>query len=167
MREKAVALAREELRDLTVPDRLEVALRGAEVAMAQAKVDNALKDLTGASVVAPFDGIISKVNMDVDENVNDESRVLEILDPRFVEVDGLVDALDVRLVELGAEAKVTIATLPGQEFVGEVSKLAENPRTERGVVTHPIRIAVHLPVGEEVPFRLSAATAVIFSGDPR
>ncbi len=104
--------------------------------------------------------------MDVGENVNDESRVLAILDPTVVEVDGLVDALQVRFVELGSKAKVRIATLPGQEFLGEVSRLAENPRTERGVVTHPIRISVLLPDGVEVPTQLSAATAVL-TGDSR
>ena len=113
-----------------------------------------------------MDGIISQVDMEVDENVNDESRVLAILDPTVVKVDGLVDGLEVRFVELGGKAKVRIATLPGQVFLAEVSRLAENPRTERGVVTHPIRIAVLLPDGVEVPIQLSAATAVLI-GDSR
>ena len=163
VREKAVVLAREKLRDLMGPDRFEVALKGAEVAAAQAKVEDASEDLTGASIVAPFAGIISLVNADLEDNVNKESRVLEILDPTVVEVDGLVDALDVRFLKLGTQAKVRIASLPGQEFVGEVSRLAQNPRTERGVVTHPIRVAVLLPEGGEVPIRLSSAIAVLIS----
>jgi hypothetical protein len=76
-------------------------------------------------------------------------------------VAGLVDAIDIQFVEEGARARVTIGSLPGEEFEGTVISVAEEPRTERGVVSYPVRIAVDLPAGFEVPVRLSAVTTVI------
>jgi len=161
VREKAVALARKNLEDLVAPDSFDVALRQANVTAAQARVDDALEELEGATVRAPWDGIVSRVNIAVEDNVNDKSRVLEIIDPREVEVDGLVDAVDFRFVEEGATVSVTISSLPGEEFPGRVIRIAEEPRTERGVVSYPVRIAVDLPEGLEVPVRLSAVSATV------
>ena len=161
VREKEVALARERLDDLIGPDPFDVALREAEVAAAQARVDDALEELEGATIRAPVDGLISLVNVEVEDNVNDESRAVEIIDPTQVEVTGLVDAIDIQFVEEGARARVTIGSLPGEEFEGTVISVAEEPRTERGVVSYPVQIAVDLPAGFEVPVRLSAVTTVI------
>ena len=47
----------------------------------------------------------------------------------------------------GAKSKVRIASLPGLEFEGSVSQVADEPRTERGVVSYPVRIKVDLPEG--------------------
>jgi multidrug efflux pump subunit AcrA (membrane-fusion protein) len=161
VREKEVALARERLDDLIDPDPFDVALRESEVAAAQARVDDAREELEGATIRAPVDGTISLVNVEVEDDVNDESRALEIIDPGQVEVAGLVDAIDIQFVEEGATARVTIASLPGEEFEGTVTSVAEEPRTERGVVSYPVQIAIDLPAGLEIPVRLSAVTTVI------
>jgi hypothetical protein len=84
-------------------------------------------------------------------------------------VAGLIGAIDFRFVEKRARARVTIGSLPGEEFEGTVTRVAEEPRTERGVVSYPVRIAVDLPEGFEVPVRLSPVTTVILyegSGGP-
>jgi multidrug resistance efflux pump len=161
VREKEVALARERLEDLIGPDPFNVALREAEVAAAQARVDDASDELEGATIRAPRDGMIALVNAEVEDDVDVESRVLEIVDPTEVEVAGLVDAIDIQFVEEGAKARVIIGSLPGEEFEGTVISVDREPRTERGVVSYPVRIAVDLPEGSEVPVQLSAVTAVI------
>jgi HlyD family secretion protein len=146
---------------LVDPDPLDVALQEARVARAQARVDDALEDLEGAMVRAPFDGVVSLLNAEVDDIVNDESRVLEIVSPGSVEVDGLIDATNLQFIKEGARAEVTIASVPGQEFEGTVSSLAKEPRTERRVVSYPIRIQVNVPPGVEVPLGLSQVTSVV------
>ena len=161
VREKAVALAQERLNDLIDPDPSDVALQEAKVAHAQARVDDALEELEGASVRAPFDGLVSLLNVEVDDIVNDESRVLEIVAPGSVEVDGLIDATNLRFIKEGARARITIASLPGQEFEGTVTRVAEEPRTERGVLSYPVKIRVDVPPGVEVPIGLSQVTSIV------
>jgi HlyD family secretion protein len=146
---------------LVDPDPLDVALQEARVARAQARVDDALEDLEGAMVRAPFDGVVSLLNAEVDDIVNDESRVLEIVSPGSVEVDGLIDATNLQFIKEGARAKVSIASLPGQGFEGTVTWVAEEPRKERGVVSYPVRIQVDVPPGVEVPVGLGQVTSVV------
>lgn len=167
VREKAVVLAQERLNDLEGPDSFDIAVKDAGVAAARAKVDDALEGLEGATVRAPFDGVISLVNVEADDDVNDKSRVLEIIDPTRIEVDGLVDAIDVQHVQEGGAARISIASLPEQKFAGTVTRLAEEPRTERGVVSYPVRIQVDLPEGLEAPIRLSAVTVAIVYEESR
>jgi hypothetical protein len=59
----------------------------------------------------------------------------------------VIDAIDIAFVNEGAKSKVRIASLPGLEFEGSVSQVADEPRTERGVVSYPVRIKVDLPEG--------------------
>jgi len=162
VREKDVAEDLEELADLIEgPDPFLVKLRQTEVVSAQAKIDDLIEELAGSVVTAPFQGIISMVNAEVDDNVNKRSRVLEIIDPTVVYVDGTVDATDLRFVAEESRATVTIDTLPGLAFSGLVVFLAENPRTERGVVTYAVRIQVDLPPGTEVPISPSGVSVIV------
>ena len=87
---------------------------------------------------------VSLVNLEIDDPVNDESRVMEIIDPRQVEVAGLVDAIDLPFVRAQALARLRIDSLPGRELFGVVTTVGENPRTERGWVSYSIDIAVEL-----------------------
>ena len=161
VREKEVALAQEGLKDLIDPDSLEVSLQQAKVSRAQARMNNALEDLEGAVVKAPFDGVVSLVNAEPDDIVNDESRVMEVVSPGLVEVAGLIDATDIQFIKEGAKARVSIASLPGQELEGTVTRIAEEPRTERGVVSYAVWIQVDVPPAVEVPVRLSQVTSVV------
>ena len=166
VREKAVDLAREKLGDLEGPDPFEVAVKEAGVLAAQAKTDDARKKLEGATLRAPFAGVVSLVNVSVEDLVSDESRVLEVVDPAQVEVDGLVDATEVQRVSAGATARVSIASMPGEELVGTVLGVAEEPRTERGVVSYLVRIKVALPEDQAAPVRLSPVNVVIIHRGP-
>ena len=162
IREQALKVVQEKLNDLLDgPDKFDVAVKEAAVAAAQAQVDDARENFEGATIRSPLTGVVYLVNVAVDDKVNDQSRVMEIVDLTKLEVDGLVDAIDIALVKEGDKANITIASLPGQRFEGVVVQVAEEPRTERGVVSYPVRIAVTVPEGVEVPARLSAVTSTI------
>ena len=76
-REIAVALAREELNDLIDgPDRFDVDVKTATLKSKEAILEDAISNLDGANVIAPFDGIISIVNVDVEDKVTSDSLVL-------------------------------------------------------------------------------------------
>jgi len=168
LRQKDAAQKREAFIDLTDgPDLFQVALKTAEVAAALAKVEDAREDLLGSTLRAPFDGRVSLVNLEIDDPVNDESRVMEIIDPRQVEVAGLVDAIDLPFVQVQAQARLQIGSLPGRDLFGVVTTVGENPRTERGVVSYSVDIAVQLPSDVVMPIDPSSVTVVVvFEGPP-
>jgi multidrug efflux pump subunit AcrA (membrane-fusion protein) len=161
VQEKEVALAQEHLDDLVNPDPSDVDLQKARVTHARARLDDVLEDLRGGVVLAPFDGVVALLNVEVDEIVNDESRVIEVVAPGSIEVEGLIDETHRQSVKEGTRAKVTINSAPGQEFEGRVSWVSEEPRTERGVVRFPVKIQVNVPPGFEVPVALSQLTSVV------
>jgi multidrug efflux pump subunit AcrA (membrane-fusion protein) len=167
VRQKVLSVAQEKLAELTDgPELLDVAVKEAAAAAAQAAVDDAREELAGATVRAPFAGIIFLVNVATEDRVNDESRVIELIDPTELEVDGLLNAIDLPCVAEGDASKINIASVPGREFEGTVLRVAEEPRTERGVVSYPVRIKVDLPAGVAVPANLSAVTSTItYRGD--
>ena len=163
--EKQIATRRAEIEQLfEEPDALQllqIESLEAGIILSIERMEDIREDMEETLLHAPFDGVIFLMNLEVDDRVNKYSRVMELLDPRVVVVEGLIDAADAPLVTLGAAARVGIGSLPGQELTGTVTVVGQEPSTQRGIVSYPISIQVDLPAGTEVPPRLSAVTSVI------
>ena len=159
--QEGVAGWRATLQDLFKVDSLEVAVLEARDATAEARLEDIIEDLKGATLRAPIAGIVSLVNVEVDDRVTDESRVMILVDPTVVEVAGIVDASQVRLVQPGAEARITIASVPGQQLRGNITSVAGEPRTERGVVNYVVAVQVNLPPGVKVPLGPTAVSVLV------
>ncbi len=145
------------------PEPFLVNAKEADVKKAQENLSEAQEDLEGATIRAPFDGIVSQINVEVDDEVNNETRAIELIDPSRVEVDGVVDAVDINRLEVGSKARIAIASLRGEEFEGIVTVIGETPRTERGSLNFPVKIRVQIPQGVEVPTRLTVVKTVILT----
>ncbi len=162
LREAEIAARQSQIADLNAaPDPLQIAALEAGIIVNLERMDDILEDLEKAELRAPFDGIVYLVNAEADDRVNEDSRILEILDPREVEIAGLVDANDIPLVRVGSAARVSIAALPGRELTATVTAVADEPGTERGIISYPVTLQVNLPAGVELPPRLSNVTSVI------
>ena len=159
--QQGVANWRAALQDLFEVDSLEVALLEAQDDTAKARLEDLMNDLQGAALRAPFAGIVSLVNVEVDDHVSDESWVLTLVDPTIVVVTGLVDATQARFVEEGADASIVIASLPSETLAGVVSSVAGEPRTERGVVSYAVTIQVDLPPGVEAPLSPTLVSVLV------
>ena len=148
---------------MAVQERLpmEVDLLQANVALSQEVAKDALEDYEGAILRAPFDGVISLVNVEPDDEVTRDSRIIEIVDPTALEVASFVDAANANLISTGDRAEVTIDNLPGDIFPSAVSFVSDKPRTERGIVSFPITITVDVPAGADIPVGLSSVSVVI------
>jgi multidrug efflux pump subunit AcrA (membrane-fusion protein) len=110
-------------------------VRQAELAVRQAQID-----LEGATLLAPFDGVISTLTGNVGETA--PTNMITILDPREVRVDITVDESDVAKLALGNQALVTFDAVPNRPYVGRVIAVAPAGTTTQGVVTYPISLAI-------------------------
>ena len=142
-----------------------IATTEAELGLAQATLAEAQEALEGATIVSPLDGIVSLVNVEVDDLVGDELTVISVVSTDIVEIDGVIDAAGRPFVSEGASAVVSIESVGDAQFVGEVSFVGEEARTERGIVSYAVRISVDVPAGVSVPVSLSPVTAVIRAND--
>ncbi len=146
---------------LVGPDALDVSLREADVSSATASLEAAVQRLEDAVIVAPWDGLVSLLNVEEGDQVNGATTILEVVDPTVVEVDGIVDEIDVLFVQPGARASITMDAIPGEALSGQVSEVATESINQQGVVSYPLRIRVQTPQGVLLPEGLSAVAQVI------
>ena len=99
--------------------------------------------------------------MVTDDNVSEDSRAVEIVDPSVVEVDGVVNAVEIESVREGARAVVSIDSLNGRVLEGVVTFVESETRTERGVVSFAVTIRADVPDGVRLPVNLSGVSSVI------
>ena len=158
--------AEEDLAELLADaDPLDVALREADLASAVAALEEATQHLEEAVVRAPWDGVVSAVDVESGQTVNRNTPILEIVDPSVIEVGGIVDEIDVLFIQRGAQASVTMDALAGQVLSGTVSEIATQGTSNQGVVNYPLRIQVEAPAGLDLPEGLSAVAGVVIRED--
>ncbi|MDE2765030.1 MAG: biotin/lipoyl-binding protein, partial [Chloroflexota bacterium] len=76
------------------PDALEVSIAQADVALALLDVQDSAELLEGAVLVASISGVVNEVAVESGDALGATGRVLEIVDPSIVEVEGTVDEID-------------------------------------------------------------------------
>ena len=159
--------AEESLADLgEPPDPLLLALRQAELTTARVAVETATERLSGLSLTAPIEGIVSEITAEVGDSVNPGTSILTIVDPTVIEMEGAVDEIDVLYVQLGAEANVTMDALPGQVLPGTVSYIASDAISQQGVVTYDVSVRVVPPLGIELRSGLTAIAELLLRSEP-
>ena len=157
-----LAQAVKDLADLfDPPDPLEMALLQSRLVTARIALDAAESRLESAVVVAPWSGLVASVNVEKGDEITLNSRVVEIVDPRDVEVDGIIDEIDVLSVQVGDQASVSMDALPGEFLTGVVSSIDAGATNQQGVVTYPVRVRITVPAELNLIEGLSAVAEVV------
>jgi HlyD family secretion protein len=102
------------------PDELAVAQN--DVDTAQLALDQAKKDLDGATMKAPFAGTILSVEGKVGDSVG-TSTFITLADLKHPNIDFYVDETDMDKLVLGYPVTVTFDALPNQTFSGKVIQI--------------------------------------------
>ncbi len=125
-----------------------------EALLVQAKLDSAEHDLANAigleedaEIRSPINGFVATVNVDEGDPANANTIIVEVVDPRVVEVDGVVDEIDVLSIPVGTPTDISLDALPGQRLRGTVVRIAPAALNQQGVVSYPIRVKVEAPEG--------------------
>src|ERR1700726_1988626 len=168
-------------------DRLNLQSRAAAVAVAAANVsaqENLLKVLQQnrdyASVVAPFDGVITQRNVDVGSLVQGNAAsgtfMFEIMQQDVIRVSVYVPQDAAFGVTPGVEAVVRVPEIADREFSGRVTRIADalqsGTRTllteidianSDGALSAGVSCAVELHIPRQTPSLLVPADALIFN----
>jgi HlyD family secretion protein len=144
----------------TGPGSLDIELKQQQVASAQAVLDNAEAALGNATLVAPFDGIVSQVNVDAGQTVSAGTVAIVIIDPSNVEMSATVDEIDVPQVQVGQKVVVSLDALPNDEFSGVVSTISIVGNSQSGVVSYPVTIKLTDPSGVQLRQGMSATATI-------
>jgi HlyD family secretion protein len=124
----------------------ELAVNKAQLGLDKAKNDlkQASDELPKTVITAPFDGVVSQVNVKEGDNlssVESSSKVIfYLVDPVALELKGTVDEIDVAKIALGQKTDITLDALPDAKIPGELTYIAPVSRVEGGVVVYDVKI---------------------------
>lgn len=114
---------------------------------AEARVEEAKEALSYTTIVAPMDGIITRLNAEVGEVVmtgtmnNPGTIILTVADLSQMILNAEVDETNVGLVEVGQPAKVHVQAFWEDEFEGVVNSIAlTNSRSSAGTKYYETKI---------------------------
>jgi RND family efflux transporter MFP subunit len=162
----SLAQAEEDLAELleeqaAPSDPLEVALAEQKIVAGKVRLTTAAEELAAAIITSPIAGYVAEVSVELGDNVEARAAIMEVVDPTIMEIDGIVDEIDVLLVEVGTSAEVNLDALPGVTLNGVVTEIADEAENQQGVITFPIRIRMQLPEGVRPRAGLSAVANIV------
>ena len=143
------------------PDPLDVALAEKKIVAANVRLATAEEELRAAIIVSPLTGYVAEVEVEQGDRIEARAAIMEVVDPTIVEIDGIVDEIDVLLVQAGTAAEVQLDALPGAVLPGVVTEIAEVANNQQGVVSFPIRIRMEVPEGIRPREGLSAVANIV------
>lgn len=144
------------------PSQLAQAL--AQVEAAEAGVEAARLNLEKGTLRAPFDGVVSQVNIDVGDLAGGATQLpaIQIVDVSELRVEVNVSDTDVARVREGMPATITVDGLPGSTFTGTVTYIAPTATNVGNVRTFAVRIT--LDQQESLRAGMSARVTILVDG---
>ncbi len=150
-------------------DRLQRGASAAQREIAQAGVDQARlaleqaqRRLNNAYIRAPWDGVITAVNLVQGTLVQPGTPAIQITDMSKYHLDVQVDEVDIAGIVEGQPVTIEVDALPDVKLAGSVKRIAPTAQTTpTGGITYQVRIAIER---ENTPLRAGmSATATIIA----
>lgn len=119
----------------------EIKTRETQLQQQQAGLQSSRHTLSQVRFDAPFDGIVTRRNVEEGENVvvgtmnNAGTVLLTVADMSVIEAEVEVDETDVPFVQMGQRAKIEIDAIPDRVFTGHVSEIGNSPIQTTGTGT--------------------------------
>lgn len=133
------------------------------VDVALVNLEAAQEALEDATITAPFDGVIAAVHVeegDILSAMNLGSPAVQVIDPSYLDMTGLIDEMDIADIETGQKAIITLDALPGLEVAGTVTYVSAAATIQAGVVMYGTTITLDNP-GSEVKDGMSATADIV------
>lgn len=129
----------------------------ANLETAQLQLQQAQNRLEDARLLAPFDGLVTDVNITQGQQVSPNTVAITVVDTSQLHVDVSVDELDIPYVALGQPATVRLDAMPNLPQEGVVAHIAPAGRVEQGIVNYTVRVDLPNPAPQ---VRLGMSTDV-------
>ena len=97
-------------------------------------------DLQATSLTAPFTGFIAGVSVQEEEWVSSGTIIMRILDTSRLFLGVGVDEIDIRHVQIGQEAMISIDAYPELSLPGTVVEVGIVPDNQGQIVVFPVKI---------------------------
>jgi HlyD family secretion protein len=114
----------------------------ADIAIEQAQlgVDRSAQALVDRSVVAPFDGVISLVNVEVGSLGTPALAAFQLTDITPLHVTVQIDEVDIRNVRENIPASIELDALPDLAFPAVIERIALVGTSNNGIISYEVRL---------------------------
>jgi cobalt-zinc-cadmium efflux system membrane fusion protein len=102
-----------------------------------------------ASIVAPIDGYIADIKVNIGSSVTGADELFEITDNRHIHADLLVYEQDIYKIHEGQKVQFMLTNLPGQVFTADIFAVGKS--FEKDVKAVKIHAAIDNPNGQLLP----------------
>ena len=119
--------------------------------IAELNLESAELNLEKAEIVAPFDGMVSDINITEGEEISTATLAtpaILLVDTSEIQMRGYIDEIDIATVKVGQSANITLDALPDDEVNGEVAFISLVGTTLVGVVSYDTTITLENPTTE-------------------
>jgi len=127
----------------------------AQVAQAQASLNQLQEQLSYTTIISPMDGTVLSRDVELGDAVSSilvmgstATLVMTIGDTSQVYVQGKVDESDIGKVYLGQPARIKVESFKDKTFQGKVTKIAPLGVEKDNVTTFEVRVSIDNPGGE-------------------
>lgn len=148
----ALEQARAQLARLTNPSPNDLKSAQASVDQARAARDLAQTRLDYAIIKAPFDGVVTHVDVDLGSTVPAGRVVLGIADVSEYRVKLNIDETDIAKINVGQDVVISLDAYPGVNIPAKVTDVASNATMVQGVVNYVVTVS--LSSNQPVPLKL-------------
>jgi HlyD family secretion protein len=128
-------------------DKLIAAPRNVDIAVYQADVDRYRANLTeytdklkDASIIAPFDGVVAKIDAKIGEIVNTEKIVATLISPNGLQIEADIPETDISKVNASDLVTITLDALSEETYSGQITEMDSGKTLIDGVVYYKIKV---------------------------
>ena len=156
-----VQQAQASLTNLTSPRAEKLTIAQAQLEQAGLALEQAKLSLADATIVAPFDGLITHVNIKVG-GPSGSGSAIELADVHQYHVDVLVDETEIAQIQPDQAAQITLDALSGITLTGKVAAIDPAGQVVQGVVNFNVRIELD---PTDAPLKLDMTTSARIIGE--
>lgn len=127
---------------LNGPDNVDLNFVSTDLAIANLSLAQAEIQMTYIELVAPFDGIITEMNLTLGE-IPPPSKAVEMIDTSQFYVNLPIDEIDIMKVQAGQSVNFIVDALPDDDINGVIEHVALTPDINPLITTYNVRVAVN------------------------
>ena len=160
--QNSLAVAEKELADLQRGETAErIAIAKNDVAQKELNLQKVKKNVEKYELVAPFDGILRKIDFLPGDNLlADDDKFAFLENPDLLEIKILLDQIDVVKIPDSARAEIIFDAHPEKIFAGKIDEIDQTPLEQSGVVSY--ETTINLNKNDEKIFSGMTAAVTIF-----
>ncbi|GEM_PF-465311 len=125
-----------------VQNGLDIELLEINIDKALLAMEEAQDRLDDATIVAPFDGTIARVNIVIGDEVMASTIAMQLVNTTEVEIDADVDEIDVAKLEIGQNAEIDVDALQGTTLNGKVTAVSPVGLNQLGLITYDLTVEI-------------------------